>query len=395
MEKWSKFIILLSAVLLAVFSYGFIDPNLSSSHIPLVPGFREIITTLVYRYMPVAAGLYVLILSGLFVGYYYLLIASKRWKLKVWPRWIVLLIGVFLLAYPAFSYDIFNYILTAKVTFFYGENPYVVMPIEIPNESMLSFTRAANKLALYGPTWIALTSLPYIAGFGNILATIFSFKLFVAVFYAAMAYLIYRKTRRFDQTLFFAANPLILIEVLVSGHNDVVMMVLALSGLLLWGREETRYKLSGVILFLASVAVKGATIALVPLFFVPAFAGRPASAGGSVWKWEKKMLVASVLMFGAFLVSPFREEMYPWYAVWWLTCVAFAPIRKNSFIHGFAFWLSFALMLRYVPWIATREYGGVTPIVRIVVTILPVALYFLFHFRKRILRLEILRKMHL
>lgn len=332
-------------------SYGFIDPNFPLN-IPTLSNF-------VYQERMWAAGLYAIIVLLLFAVYK---------NVKVIERWMILVVLLMLLSFPALSYDIFNYILTAKVAFFYHENPYVVMPIEIPGEPMLAFTRAANKFALYGPTWLAMTLLPHIVGRGNILLTIYTFKAFVLGFFAIMCYFIYKKTKRWDQVLFFAANPLVFIEVLGSGHNDVVMMVLAIAGLLLWHRKQPAQKIAGVMLFAASIFVKGATLVLVPLFFLP------------FWKWEKKMIVGFWLMFLVFLMTPLREEMYPWYAVWWLSFAAFIPIKKNSLVHGFSFWLSLGLMLRYVPWIATREYGGVTPIVREIVTIVPVAVYVFKHF---------------
>ncbi len=374
---------LVAAIVLSFLSYGFIDPHLSFFSHPLYLWVQNVLIFLVYRQSALAAALYVCIIAAFFVAYGIFLWGKGQEKIRSAPRWIFTLAVILVFSYPAFSYDIYNYIATAKVAFLYRENPYVVMPIEIPNEPMLSFTRAANKVALYGPAWIVLTSFPYIAGAGNMLATIVSFKTFAALFYAAVTYLIYRKTKRWDQVMFFALNPLMLIEVLVSGHNDIVMMALGLAGLLLWNRQGMQYKAAGTILFISSVLIKGATIALVPLLF---FSG---------WKWEKKMLVAGALMFGVFLLSPLREEMYPWYAVWWLSCIAFVPIRKHSFIHWFSFWLSFGLILRYVPWIATREYGGITPVTRIIVTTVPVLIYVFIRFRKKIVRPFTLLKKYL
>lgn len=372
--KRARILFIAAASVLFLYSYGFIDPNLSFSAHPTYLIIKNALVWLVYRQSVLAAALYVCIIAAFFAGYGIFLWGKGQERTRSAPRWVFALAVILVFSYPAFSYDIYNYIATAKVAFLYRENPYVVMPVEIPNEPMLSYTRAANKPALYGPTWIVLTSFPFLAGMGSTLATIFSFKAFAALFYAAVTFLIYRKTKRLEQALFFALNPLVLIEVLVSGHNDIVMMAMGLSGLLLWNRQGKQYKAAGVILFISSVLIKGATIALLPLFFFPA------------WKWEKKMLIATFLMFGVFLVSPLREEMYPWYAVWWLSCLAFVPIRRRSLIHALSFWVSFGLMLRYVPWIATREYGGITPVTRIIGTALPVLIYVLIRFRKKIVR---------
>ncbi len=358
----------------AVFSYGFVDSNLAPSLPAPVGRYGSMLTSVLYKQRIVAGLIYACILALSYVGYRLVLKGAPHTKGKKVPKWIIGCMVLVLLSYPALSYDIFNYIATAKVAFLYRENPYVVMPIEIPNEPGLAYTRASNKLALYGPTWIVLTSFPYLLGFGRILTTIFSFKLFVSAFYAIFTYLIYRKTKRWDQTLFFALNPLVMLEIASSGHNDIVMMTFAIAGLLLWRRSGVKEKIAAIILFVASVFVKGATLVLLPLFFLP-------------WKWEKLASWAYALMFGVFLLTPFREELYPWYAVWWLAFAAFIPMKKHSLVHEFSFWLSVGLMLRYVPWIATREYGGMMPLYRILLTVIPVGLYLLFRFRKNVGRL--------
>ena len=364
MKKLGIISLLVGACVFAVISYGFIDPNFPSVDSSAVTFFREMLTHLVYRRSWVAAGIYMGVIGLFFAGYYISLRQAQIEKIKRVPRWLIAVIAVCLLSFPALSYDIFNYILTAKVAFFYTENPYIVMPIEIANEPMLAFTRAANKLALYGPVWIALSAFPHLLGSGSVLVSVFSFKLFAFLFYTAVCYIIYRKTKRWDATLFFAANPLVLIEVLANGHNDIVMMAFALAGLILWQRRKILHRGAGLILFAASVFVKGATIALLPVLFP------------SKIIWEKKMAISFWLMFIVFLLSPLREEMYPWYAVWWLVFAALVPLgKKLRFIHGFSFWFSLGLMLRYIPWIGTREYGGVTPLIRIILMMLPVAVY--------------------
>ena len=134
-----------------------------------------------------------------------------------------------LLSYPAIlSYDIFNYIGTSKVLFIYHENPYLQMPIEFIGDPILMFTRAANKVALYGPLWVFLSGIPYAISFGNYFVSVFVFKIFVSVFYVGIVYLIRKLTNSYFSILLFAANPLVIIETFVSGHNDVVMMFFAL-----------------------------------------------------------------------------------------------------------------------------------------------------------------------
>ena len=66
------------------------------------------------------------------------------------------------------------------------------MPIDFIGEPTLMFTRAANKLALYGIFWTFISGIPYVLSFGNYLISIFMFKLFAALFYLGLIFLIWK-----------------------------------------------------------------------------------------------------------------------------------------------------------------------------------------------------------
>ena len=253
--------------ILGVFSYGFIDPNLTLSTNPLFIQIQEPLKNLAYQERPLAAVLYFGLLLVLFACYAVFLGRCT----KIFTSWghacLVLAASALILAlsYPALTYDLFNYIATAKVAYTYHENPYVVMPIEIPNEPNLAFTRAANKVALYGPVWILLTAIPHFLGGGNVWATVIAFKLLNAAAYMGFSYFIWRMTKNLINVIFFALNPLVLIEVIMNGHNDMYMMILAIGGLLLWQQNRKVY---GFLLLAASWLIKGSTIILTPLLFL-------------------------------------------------------------------------------------------------------------------------------
>ncbi len=351
------------SVIFAFYSYAFVDPNVSLSTHTWYLAIHSPLSRLLYEERPLNGILLVAFFSLWWIFYGF----SLRWLSRLtngtlFRRTILAVAAILLFSFPAFSYDLFNYITTAKVTFFWKENPYVVMPIEIPNEPNLAFTRAANKLALYGPTWIVASFFPSLAGFGNIWLSLIAFKSFVVAFYGLMLWLIFRLTNHWWNVVFFGLNPLVLSEVLVNGHNDIVMMVLAVGGLVLAKDEQARNRFFGYALFLASVFVKAATIVLVPLFFVR-------------MPIEKVWRVGFFLMLGIFLLTPFREELYPWYAVWFLTFAALLPKGKAPLIHGIAIALSLGLVFRHLPYVITREYGGTGPFWRIIITLVPAALY--------------------
>lgn len=303
--------------------------------------------------------------AALFGWYFWILHRIKHGLLSskyVW-RLIFGTVVILVWAYPALSNDIFNYIATAKVTFLYRENPYLIMPIDIPNEPSFTFLHAANKVALYGPVWITLTAVPYFLGMGNLLATVFTFKIFVITWYLLLCYLIWIVSEKKSWPLaFFALNPLVVLSTLVDGHNDVVMMTLVLAAFLFMKRRQF---VVGLLLLFASILIKGATLVLVPVFLWYLY---------SVWRkravpWQYVWYWASVSMYVIFFLSPLREEIYAWYFIWPLTFLAL--VDKPSVLHAASYGFSLGLSLRIVPFFYTRSWSGVTPLVKKIVTFVP------------------------
>jgi hypothetical protein len=235
---------------LCIFSYAYVDPHLS-----------KLLPYIAYYHRREASVIFFILLSTI-SGYYVYFLKHHP---KVWV--IIAAAAIMVLSYPATTYDLFNYITTAKVLYTYHENPYLVMPIEIPNEPNLAFTRAANKVALYGPVWLGITAIPHYLGGNNIWQTILAFKLVTGLVYLGFCYVIWRVTKNGANVVFFALNPLILIEVLMNGHNDIYMMILALGALALWQRSDLKNKVTAAFLLFASFWIKGATVVLTPLLF--------------------------------------------------------------------------------------------------------------------------------
>ncbi len=351
-------------LVLGIFSYGFIDPNLTLTSNKIFLQWQAPLQNLVYRERPVATILYVGILIILFVCYGFFLKERQKFfpSLKRLFSFIGISCIVFIFSYPALTYDLFNYITTAKVTYHYHENPYLVMPVEIPNEPYLAFTRAANKVALYGPVWLLLTAIPHYVGGGNIWATIVAFKIMNAIVYIAFCYWIYKQTKNVTNVLFFAFNPLVLIEVLLSVHNDIYMMFFVLAGLALW--QQKGNKIFGFMLFFASWWIKGATLVLTPLLFLKKHS------------WEHILLWTYGLLAGVFfIIAPLREELYPWYALWLITTVALMQLKTHRYLFGFTIVLSFALELRNIPYMWMGYYEGPGPLLRFILTVIPITLY--------------------
>ena len=355
---------ILFLIFVTIFSYTFIDANLIYLK-KIYSGFstqNRLMTTIFYT-----------ILLIIFFLFYLLFLRSaekKRLTLVDVKLLIGVAIGILIFSYPAIvSYDIFNYLMSAKVLYFYRENPYIVMPIEFLGDPFLLFTHAANKYALYGPFWLILSGLPFLLGFGNFILTLLSFKLFIILFYLGTIILIWNICKNVYQTVFFALHPLVLIETLIGSHNDVVMMFLVLLSFYLVMRKKVIW---AIVALLLSILIKYATLFLIPVFIY------------TVWKmsfrkkieWENIFMYSWISMMVIFFLSPLREEMYPWYAIWFLVFASFLTHKKFIFFFSLAF--SFGLLLRYIPFMLVGTHFGITPPIKVVVTLFPPVLVLLY-----------------
>lgn len=353
-------IILYSVILifLAVYSWGFVDANMSVQTLP-------VLYNLVNYERNVSTIIYSLIQVFLFIFYAWVLRKIKQKSFSSRDVWKLIFLSCVLLffSFPGLSYDIFNYIATARVTYFYGENPYVVMPIEISNEPSLAFLHASNKIALYGPSWILFSAVPHYLGMNNLVITIFTFKALIALWFLLLLYLIWSVSNKSAWSLaFFGLNPLVVVETLVSSHNDVVMMALLVGSF--YVLKKKRYIFSFVLLIL-SVLIKYATIFVVPvyLFVLWKIFSNKKYHDNTIWFW------CAISLYTIFALSPLREELYAWYLIWPLTFVALIP--QQSYLVYLTLGFSVGLPLRLTPYLFTREWGGITPIIKKIVTLVP------------------------
>lgn len=348
-----------------LFSYLFLDPNLFY--------FKKIYTGFAFFNRPLVTSIYIILIL-VFFGFYSIFL-KKSFNLKF-------LIGItctiLLFSYSAMlSQDIFNYLTTAKAIFKYHENPYITMPVEFTGDTNLLFTHAANKIALYGPLWIFLSAVPYFLSFGNFILSFFEFKFFVILFYLGTILLIKRISKSNFSVALFALNPLIVIEILIGNHNDIVMMFFALFSFFLLMRKKI---LLASLFLVLSIFVKYATIFLIPVFTLTAI----KIIRRQKINWNKVFDNCAISMMIVFLLSALREEIYPWYATWFLTFSSIAPQKKLLFHISLAF--SFGLLLRHIPFMLIGSHFGITPTIKTFVSFVPVALVLIYGYLKKIYR---------
>src|SRR3989344_3296271 len=339
MKKYLVILYILLILLFTAFSYLFVDPNFSY--------LKSIYTSFSFTHRNFTTILYVIFIFLFFLFYIiFLKLAQIKYLVYKQLRFIILTISILLLfSYSSvLSYDIFNYIATAKVTYFYKENPYIVMPIEFTNDPSFTFVRAANKISLYGPVWLALSGIPFYIGFNNPVLMLFTFKALNVAFYLLTIVLIWKISKNLISVSFFALNPLVIIEILLNSHNDTVMIFLALFSFYCLIKNKTKLSILFLIL---SILIKYATVFLISMFIL-------------------------------FLLSPIREEMYSWYAVWFIAFASF--LIKKKYIYYFVVFLSIGLLLGYVPYMYTGLYTSSIILLKYIIIILPPLIYTVYYF---------------
>ena len=305
---------------LALYSYSLIDLNLTLFNHPLWNSFREFIIQIGYFKRDLSIGIYIFLILSLF------LLQALALKAKLNPVKIAILIaGVLLVSYPFLSHDFFNYIFDAKILTVYGKNPYLFRALDFPNDPYTRFMHWTHRTYPYGPTFLPITLIPSFLSFGKFILNFLFFKGMFAGFYLLMVFLMNRVNRRW--ALVLAVNPLIIVEGLVSSHNDLISLSLGIVGIYyLFNKKD----LLGQIFFLLSGGIKYLTLPFVIL------------------SKEKKLLnyLSLLGIVTGLSYFAFRSEIQSWY---FLSLFAFLPFfedwifKLNIFFAG--------LLLAYYPYV--------------------------------------------
>jgi hypothetical protein len=171
---------------------------------------------------------------------------------------------------PLLSEDLFPYALFGRMVSHYGLNPYVTVGDAISADPMWPFSRWRHLTTHYGPTFTWLSAAATLVSGSSVVATAIAFKAMASAFAFLTTWAIWRLARdRGEDGLvpaaLFAWNPLAVLETASSGHNEAVMMGLALLGLVYLQRRRL---VLGVLLLVAAATVKYVTAAVLALGMV-------------------------------------------------------------------------------------------------------------------------------
>lgn len=336
MKKLLTGLYVLVLVLTALYSYALVDPNITFIQNPLWVRFREFAIELGYYRRDISWLIYLGVVVLLFVFHRYFCARYKEMKLN---SLVAVIAAILLLSYPFLSHDLFNYMFDARIFTFYGKNPYFFKALDFPADQWTRFMHWTHRTYPYGPVFLLVSFIPSYLGLGKFSLTFVLFKAMFAVFYAATAVLLGKMNKKWG--VMFATHPLVLIEGLVSSHNDLAGVGLAVIGLYLL--FKTGKNVWGRVALLLSAGIKYTTTPAVPLTGEQSglLLKRLPALVRSHWNI---LLFAGQLAGLGYLSS--RMGIQPWY---FLTLFVYLPVfpgfinRLNIFFLG--------LLLSYYPYI--------------------------------------------
>lgn len=370
---WPFVALVIISLLLSLWSYTLVDPNLFLLSQPWWVELQSWFWQNRGDWAVLAAGYGILVLAWWAVY----LAAPRLVQFRAWPERKIpvvflafgaMVIAVLWIGHNALSHDIFNYLFNARMVVEYGANPHVCTALEFAYDPWVRFMHNVHTSAPYGYGWTALSLIPYIAGMGTFLLAYLAMKGWMVLgllLYIFFGWRLFREAQpqadnRVELLWLFVANPLLLWETVLNGHNDVWMMWPALAAMwLLFRSQKTKqwWMIVGTAVLLGlSISVKLVTVVLIP--FV---------VGLLLWPWLKQHLSGNwrpvralgehlsrywaeyaVLVLLAPLVTQRSQQFLPWYLIWsW----SFFPLVRWSWLRWFLLALAFTSQLRYIPWL--------------------------------------------
>jgi hypothetical protein len=210
---------------------------------------------------------------------------------RVRVEWIaaalVLVHIVYALGPPLSLTDVFNYLHYGRMGATYGRNPYLDLPLSVPQDPAFRFSNWHHLPSPYGPFF---TLVGYALAPLSLHAAYWTWKAIAAAAslgcLALVGWLAVRLGRSPQRALAFAGlNPLVLVYGLGGAHNDALMLLCALGAIALVVRGRAPgspgWDVGAGAAIVAGVAFKPSLLGLVPLVVLGA-RRRPAAFAGAL-----------------------------------------------------------------------------------------------------------------
>ncbi len=252
--------------------------------------------------------------------------------------WLIAIAFISTLMLPANSSDIFGYISFGEQIVHYHQNPYSEILANIENwrlDPLLGNMRWEYNPSPYGPVFTLICKFFVNISWNSLWLSFFIFKIFNFICYLLLIYILHHTLKYFlqggtadsvqetkiwntDRVLYLvASNPLLIIQGLWNGHNDLLLAVLAFASVFftvqaLSSAETIDSKQSRVLfkffkakylglnlaifLLILSVLIKYITIILIPLLLL--------------WIWKRKRYIPYYGLITGILCFYFSSQYF-------------------------------------------------------------------------------------
>lgn len=263
-------------------------------------------------------------------------ITNHQFKVVILFTVVFSLILIF--AQPTSSIDIFHNFYKVKSFSFYGLNPFAVSTTIDCQNSPSTYT-CVNEQMTYGPLWLLISILPGFITSYTLVASIFLFKIFLAIVNFALIFLVYKilekiaDSYKYFGTFLFAWNPLILFETINNGHNDIVMIFFLVLAVYFFIVEKKMLVLPMVVL---SILIKYITFIFFPIFYILLLRKYP-SIKEKIYFTIKNVILVFGLLILFFLpfwngFSIFKDIIYFSQGFIWKFNISLVPVLIFSII---------------------------------------------------------------
>lgn len=349
-----------------VYSYTQVDLNLTLSSNRLYQVLQQQLLQFGYYNRPAATLVLTILLLATFGFWFWVLHLIALGKLHQREVWQLLgLSAILILAYPGFSHDLFNYMFDARVVTKYGLDPRYFRALDFPTDTWTRFMHWTHRYYPYGPGWLYLSLIPSFLGLGKFTLTLLCFKLMFFLLHISDSWLIAKILAKLNKgkallaVAFYALNPLVIVEGLVSPHNELAMVTFLLLAIYLLMQPKNAL---GIVSLLISASIKYVSIILLPFFLF--------------WKKldEKLYLFSWWLWLLALIPLVVARQAYSWYV---LPLVALgALVLRNRLTFAATVGLS-GLLFQYLPFSYFGDYSSTTNSLTLWITAGSAAILFL------------------
>lgn len=293
------------------------------------------------------------------------IVALRNPGIPFW-KWLIgpLLAHLGMLLMPPSNADVFFYAVTGDLAL-NDINPYIHRMSEYPDNPFLPYNHWVDMTAVYGPFWTAVNSgIVWITGPDPALAAL-AFKAFLGAFAVALAVLAWwfvlqlTGSRQFATAagVLVAWQPNLIVESTGLAHNDPVMMLLSMLGIMLAVLGGVRAIRGGVVMVMLSALVKYTSLPLLGLLGLARLSERrePEAPRRILTAWLLDGIAIGAVLLACFLpfwagmqtiremlTEPGRLFSSPLYLY---PKVAIEHLGPNSIAHQFERFMSVAIQV--------------------------------------------------